>query len=153
MFGIPGCLFWLIAVAALVLLESATMALTCIWFAVGAVGALAVSLLGGGFWPQMIVFVLLSALCLAAVRPVAVRRLGIKKTATNADRVLQSRGVVVETIDNGIPSGQVRAAGQIWTARAADDQVIPKGETVVVLQIQGVKLIVEPLPVPAESRS
>lgn len=152
MFGIPGYLLWLPVVAALVLLESSTMALTCIWFAVGAVGALVVSLLGGGFWPQMIVFVLLSGLCLAAVRPLAVRRLGVKKTATNADRVLQTRGVVVETIDNSIPSGQVRAAGQVWTARAANDRIIPKGDPVIVRQIQGVKLIVEPLSIPAESR-
>ena len=37
---IPNYLIWLVAVAALVALEAATLGLTCIWFALGALGAL-----------------------------------------------------------------------------------------------------------------
>ena len=150
MFGIPAYLLWLAVVIGLTVLEASTMALTCIWFAAGAVAALLIALLGGGFWPQIILFTLVSAICLAAVRPMAMRHLNNSKTATNADRVISREGLVIETIDNRIPSGQVRVAGQVWTARAVDDHtVIPEGSTVVIRQIQGVKLIVESIGVPA----
>lgn len=146
MFGIPAYLIWLVLVVALVILEASTMALVCIWFAAGAVAAMLTALLGLGFWPQIILFTLISGICLAAVRPLAVRHLNTKKTATNADRVVGKEALVIETIDNRIPSGQVRVAGQVWTARAADDHtVIPEGTAVAVHQIQGVKLIVEPI--------
>ena len=51
--------------------------------------------------------------------------------------------MVVETIDNDVPSGQVKANGQIWTARSADGSIIPEGEHIKVCRIEGVKLIVE----------
>ncbi len=146
MFGIPAYLLWLAAVIGLAILEASTMALTCIWFAAGAVAALLVALMGGGFWPQLILFTLVSGICLAAVRPLALRHLNSQKTATNADRVVGREGLVIESIDNNRPSGQVRVSGQVWTARSADDHVtIPEGSTVIIRQIQGVKLIVEPI--------
>ena len=146
MFGIPAYLLWLAAVIGLAILEASTMALTCIWFATGAVAALLVALMGGGFWPQLILFTLVSGICLAAVRPLALRHLNSQKTATNADRVVGREGLVIESIDNNRPSGQVRVSGQVWTARSADDHVtIPEGSTVIIRQIQGVKLIVEPI--------
>ena len=153
MFGIPAYLIWLVLIVLLVILEASTMVLTCIWFAAGAVAAMVIALLGGGFWPQIILFTLVSAICLAAVRPIALRHLNQKKTPTNADRVVGKEGLVIESIDNRIPSGQVRVGGQIWTARTADDHtVIPAGSSVVIRQIQGVKLIVDPIEVNAAAR-
>ena len=150
MFGIPAYLLWLAAVILLAILEASTMALTCIWFAAGAVAAFLIALLGGGFWPQIILFTLVSGICLAAVRPMAMRHLNSQKTATNADRVIGHEALVIETIDNRLPSGQVRVSGQVWTARSTDEHtVIPESATVVIQQIQGVKLIVEPIPTPA----
>ena len=103
-------------------------------------------IMGGGFWPQLIAFTAVSGICLSAVRPMAMRHLNSRKTATNADRVIDKEGLVIETIDNRLPTGQVRVAGQVWTARAADDHtIIPQGSTVIIRQIQGVKLIVEPV--------
>ncbi|MBQ5760794.1 MAG: NfeD family protein [Clostridia bacterium] len=146
MFGIPAYLLWLAVVIGLSVLEASTMALTCIWFAAGAVAGLLIALMGGGFWPQLIAFTAVSGICLSAVRPMAMRHLNSRKTATNADRVIDKEGLVIETIDNRLPTGQVRVAGQVWTARAADDHtIIPQGSTVIIRQIQGVKLIVEPV--------
>ena len=153
MFGIPAYLIWLVLVVALAIFEASTMALVCIWFAAGAVAAMLAALLGLGFWPQIILFTLISGICLAAVRPLAVRHLNTKKTATNADRVVGKEAVVIEVIDNRIPSGQVRVSGQVWTARTADDHtVIPEGTAVIIRQIQGVKLIVELIEQPATAR-
>ncbi|MBQ9924411.1 MAG: NfeD family protein [Clostridia bacterium] len=153
MFGIPAYLIWLVIIILLAVIEASTMALVCIWFAAGAVVAMLTALIGLGFWPQIILFTLVSAICLAAVRPMAVRHLNTRKTATNADRAVGKEALVVESIDNRIPSGQVRVAGQMWTARAADDHmVIPEGTSVIVRQIQGVKLIVEPVEQPARAK-
>ena len=153
MFGIPAYLFWLIVVVLLVILEASTLSLTCIWFAAGAAAALLTALLSLGFWPQLILFTAVSAICLSAVRPMALRHLNSKKTATNADRVIGKEALVIETIDNSRPAGQVRVDGQVWTARAADvHTVIAAGTAVRILQIQGVKLIVEPIPAATEAR-
>ena len=48
-------------------------------------------------------------------------------------------------IDNAMSAGAVVVSGQEWTARSAKEEtVIPVGETVVIREIRGVKLIVEP---------
>lgn len=144
MFGFPYYIFWLIAIVALVALEASTMALTCIWFAVGALAAFTVSFFGVTFTIQLMVFAIVSALALTLVRPVAREHFSKAKTATNADRVLGATAVVVETIDNEQSSGQVSVRGQVWTARSAEDGVvIEKGGHVTVREIQGVKLIVD----------
>jgi len=134
---------WLILTIALVAGEAATVGLVCIWFAVGALGGLIVAFAGGGVWLQIVVFLLVSALSLALVRPAAAKLLHTGKTATNADRVIGKTAVVSETIDNVAGKGQVSIAGQIWTARSCADVIIPAGTQVEVKRIEGVKVFVE----------
>ena len=64
-------------------------------------------------------------------------------SATNADRVIGSTALVTETIDNAQAQGQVKVNGQVWSARSAQDIVIPAGTDVRVLRIEGVKVMVE----------
>ena len=137
MFGIPEYLIWLGIVVALAAVESMTMDLNCIWFAAGALCSFFLSFTGIGWIMQLIVFSVVSGICLILVRPVAIKHINIRHTATNADRVIGSIGTVIETIDNDMPSGQV------WTARSADGSIIPDGTHIKVCRIEGVKLIVE----------
>ena len=53
--------------------------------------------------------------------------------------------VVTQAIDNLKGEGQVNVSGSIWTARSMDQTVIPKGASVLVDAIEGVKLIVHPI--------
>ena len=122
--------------------EAITVGLTSIWFAVGALGALMCALVGGGVWLQVGVFLALSGLTLALVRPLAKKFLAPGYSATNADRVIGQEAVVTQTIDNLHGQGQVNIAGQTWTARSQDDTVIPEGALVRVLRIEGVKVFV-----------
>ncbi len=146
MFQVPVYILWLGAVIALVAIEAATMGLTCIWFAIGALGALIVSLLGLTLPIQIAAFVLLSALSLILLKPFVRKHLHVHKTPTNADRVIGRHGVVTEDVDNNAPSGLVNVDGQVWTARAAcETQKLPRGTRVAVREIAGVKLIVEPI--------
>ena len=126
--------------------EAVTVGLTSIWFAVGALGALITAGLGLGFWPQITVFIILSGVTLALVRPLAKKLLRPGYSATNADRVIGATGLVTEEIDNLAGHGLVNIAGQVWSARSAGEgAVIPAGQEVRVTQIQGVKVLVEPV--------
>ena len=135
--------FWLIALIVLLVGEAITIGLTFVWFAVGALGALIVSVLGGAHWLQVVIFLALSGVTLALARPVFARFLKTSHAATNADRVIGQTAVVTEQIDNLSGTGQVNVAGQIWSARSAHDVVIPRETEVRVLKISGVKVLVE----------
>ena len=91
--------FWLIALIVLLVGEAITIGLTFVWFAVGALGALIVSVLGGALWLQVVVFLALSGVTLALARPVFARFLKTSHAATNADRVIGQTAVVTEQID------------------------------------------------------
>ncbi len=136
-------LFWLGALVLFSVGEAITVGLTSIWFAVGALGALMAALLGGGLWLQVAVFLVLSALSLALVRPLARRFLQPHYAPTNADRVIGQSALVCEDIDDLAGKGQVSIAGQVWTARSVDGTSIPAGTEVVVQSIQGVKVLVQ----------
>ena len=135
--------FWLIALIVLLVGEAITIGLTFVWFAVGALGALIVAVLGGALWLQVVIFLALSGVTLALARPVFARFLKTSHAATNADRVIGQTAVVTEQIDNLSGTGQVNVAGQIWAARSAHDVVIPRETEVRVLKISGVKVLVE----------
>ena len=135
--------FWLIALIVLLVGEAITIGLTFVWFAVGALGALIVAVLGGALWLQVVIFLALSGVTLALARPVFARFLKTSHAATNADRVIGQTAVVTEQIDNLSGTGQVNVAGQIWSARSAHDVVIPRETEVRVLTISGVKVLVE----------
>ena len=134
-------IIWLIAAVVLGIIEATTVTLTCIWFAIGAVGAAIVALFGGAIWLQIIVFAVLSIVCILALRPIAKSKLGAKdKVATNADRI-----IVKESIDNVAGTGAIAVAGLVWTARSEKDALIKEGSRVKVIRIDGVKAIVAPL--------
>jgi len=134
---------WLIAMILLVIGEVLTVGLTFIWFAVGALGGMLAAVFGGELWLQIVVFLALSALSLALVRPLAARLLLPNREATNADRVIGQPAVVTQAIDNVEGKGMVKIAGQIWSARSEHGAVIPEGAEVRVLRIEGVKVFVE----------
>ena len=135
--------FWLIALIVLLVGEAITIGLTFVWFAVGALGALIVSVLGGALWLQVVIFLALSGVTLALARSVFARFIKTSHAASNADRVIGQTAVVTEQIDNLSGTGQVNVAGQIWSARSAHDVVIPRETEVRVLKISGVKVLVE----------
>lgn len=139
-------IFWCVVFVGFLVLEAATVALTSLWFAIGALAALLCAWFHGPLWLQLLWFVLVSAAALFLCRPLAAKYVNGKSQPTNADRYLDTCGIVTETIDNAASKGSVKMEGRLWTARSADGRIIPKGSVVMAKEIRGVKLIVEEVP-------
>ncbi|MFI3254302.1 MAG: NfeD family protein [Eubacteriales bacterium] len=135
--------FWLIIFILFTVGEAVTEGLTSIWFALGAFATLIAIGFGAGITTQAVVFLTFSALSMILLRPMAKNYLKPHTTATNADRLIGTTAMVTETIDNIVNSGEVQINGQYWSATSAHDVVIPDKSRVKILEIQGVKLIVE----------
>ena len=134
---------WLAVLIVLLLVEIATLGLTTIWFAGGALVACGAALLHASIWVQIVLFLVVSVLLLLFTRPVAVRYMNKNRTKTNVDSMAGKEAVVTEDIDNLKAQGVVQVNGLEWTARAENNQdVIPKGSVVEVTRVDGVKLIV-----------
>lgn len=136
-------LIWLALLLLFCAVEAATVGLTSIWFAAGALAALIASLAGGSVLLQAALFIVISLLCLIAVRPLARRYLNPEVQPTNADRVIGMEARVTEAIDNLQGMGAVTIGGIPWSARSENDAPISAGALVRVLRIEGVKVYVE----------
>ncbi len=133
---------WLAVIVVAAVVEGVTAQLVSIWFVAGGVGALIANLCGATLWVQTIVFVLVTALTLAATRPLVKKLLDFKRVDTNAGRYIGKIGIVTMQINNTLGSGQVNVSGSIWTARSEDGSTVEIGEHVLIKSIEGVKLIV-----------
>lgn len=136
-------IFWIVLLIVLIVVEAVTAQMVTIWFAAGAVAAIAAELLGAQVWLQWTVFIIVSVIALIATRPLVRKLTRTRVQPTNADRVIGQTAVVTEEIDNVAAKGQASVGGTVWTARSADGSVISKDERVTVEKIEGVKLIVK----------
>ncbi len=137
-----AALLWFLAAIGLLATEIATVQLVSIWFCLGAVAATMAALWGCSGTSQLLVFFLVSAVALAATRPLVGKVLHFRKVPTNADSIIGMSGPVLEEINNTTQTGRVRVNGLDWSARSCDGQPIQVGATIVVESIQGVKLMV-----------
>ncbi|NCB92901.1 MAG: NfeD family protein [Clostridia bacterium] len=137
-------IFWLAVVIVLVIVEIATLGLTTIWFAGGALVSCIASLLGANYLVQVILFLVVSIVLLLFTRPVAIRYMNKNRTKTNVDSLIGEEAVVLEAIDNLKAEGQVQLNGVAWAARTQNnEQRIEKGAIVEVIRVEGVKAIVQ----------
>jgi membrane protein implicated in regulation of membrane protease activity len=137
-------LLWVIAAVILALGEMATMGLFLAPFAGGAAVAAIVAAAGGGATIEWAVFLVISVVLLAALRPIArdhQRSKGRLRMGTAA--LVGQSAMVVERIANAEGVGCVKLDGEIWTARTYDDdEVIEPGTKVHVLEIRGATALV-----------
>ena len=140
---IPSAI-WLALLIFFVVAEAVTIALVSVWFAAGALVALLATIVTDNIWTQILLFVIVSAVTMAVVRPLAKKYVFPHRVPTNADRVIGREGVISETVDNLNSTGAVVVAGMAWTARSDSNPVIPEGTAVTVKRIEGVKLYVAP---------
>jgi membrane protein implicated in regulation of membrane protease activity len=135
---------WVIAAVILAIGEIVSMGLFMAPFAGGAAVAALLAAAGAGATIEWAAFLVISVVLLAALRPIArehQRNRGRIRMGT-AKLVGQS-AMVVERIANAEGVGCVKLDGEIWTARAYDDdEVIEPGTRVHVLEIRGATALV-----------
>lgn len=142
-------IIWLGLTIICLITEACTVTVISLWFAAGALAAMVTALTGGGMAFQAVVFLVVSAVSLTALRPLVRKYLTPKLTATNIDSVIGSIGIVTGTIDNVAASGQVKLNGMEWSARSTSGNPIEIGTKVRVDRIEGVKVFVSPAEIPA----
>ncbi len=136
-------IFWAAAIILFGVAEAVTAQLVSIWFVVGAIASLIAAIFSASIPIQIIVFIAVTILALVITRPLVKKYIHPKKEYTNADKVIGQTGIVAEDIDNIKATGQVKVDGKVWTARSADNSIIPTGNEIIIDRIEGVKLIVK----------
>ena len=136
---------WLLLLVVFIIVELATMGLTTIWFAAGALVAALAAAVNAPLVVQVGLFLVVSIVLLLFTRPLAVRFFNKERIKTNVESLVGRQAIVISEIDNLEGIGQVTVGGQEWAARSLDENMkIPVGTVVFVRAINGVKLLVEP---------
>ena len=144
MMSLDPAILWLGLVIILLIIEIATMGLTTIWFAGGAMAAFFSTFFGATPATQRTIFLVLSLALLVVTRPAAAKYMRGSRVKTNAESLIGRLAVVTAEINNLAQSGEVIISDVSWTARSRmDSNVIPVGSKVKICAIEGVKLIVE----------
>lgn len=136
---------WLGAVVFFLIVEATTVTMVSAWFVVGSVAALAANQIGLGLWPQIILFLVVSGLCLLLLRPLAKKHLNNKTVKTNVEAVSGKTGLVTQAIDNVKAQGTVQLESMSWSARSTSGEPIPEGTLVRADRVEGVKVYVTPV--------
>ena len=139
-----GWLFWLLVAVIFGIGEIATTGLFLGPFAVGAALAAVVDAVGAPFVVDLALFLVVSVVVLAALRPVARRHLRQPaRLRTGTAALVGHTGTVLQRVDNDADLGQIRLDGEVWRARAFDDdEVFEPGARVQVIEIRGVTAVV-----------
>lgn len=135
---------WLVAAVVLGIVEVTTLALVAGFFAGGALAGAAVDLAGGPVWLQVVAFIVTSLALTGAIRPVVARHMTqAPEIRTGVAALIGRPAQVLERVD--AHNGQVKLAGEVWTARPYDPSlVIEPGATVEVMEIKGATALVYP---------
>ena len=137
-------LIWLGLFILLLVIEIITVGLTTIWFAAGALAALAANVLGANLIIQIIIFLVVSVVLLIFTRPWAEKHLNRKRVRTNYEREIGKVIRITEKVDNLNQTGKSVVDGQEWTVRSKNDsEIFEAGALARVAAVSGVKLIVE----------
>jgi membrane protein implicated in regulation of membrane protease activity len=136
---------WIVAACVLAVGEILTVSFFLGPFAIGALLAAGVAAAGGGWAPSTIVFLAVSVLVLLVARPIARRHLRQPSALRTGTAALVGRqALVLERIVNDEATGVAKIDGEVWTARAFDDdRVIEPGEHVHVMEIRGATALVD----------
>jgi membrane protein implicated in regulation of membrane protease activity len=126
--------------------ELASLDLVLLMLAVGALAGMGAALVGLDVWLQVLAAAAASIAMLAFVRPSFVKRLHSGPDLQHGFTGLVGKeGVAIAEVT--AEGGQIKLAGEIWTARPYDEfAVIPVGAKVQVFEIRGATAYVHEVP-------
>lgn len=136
-------IFWLIVFVVLLVVEIATMGLTTVWFAGGALIAFLAAYIGFDVIVQIVAFLVVSIALLVITRPLAIKFFNQERQKTNVESLIGQKALVKEEINTLQATGKVEVNGMEWSAKTEESEIIEADTVVMIKGIQGVKLIVE----------
>lgn len=131
---------WLGIIIFLSFIEISTVNIVSVWFVASGIISLILSFFVNSFYIQFLVFGIVGIILMLTTRPIIMKYLHPKEIKTNLDRVIGMTGIVTEEIKRNV-IGEVKVDGKRWSAIA--NELIKVGEEVKIVEIDGVKLIVE----------
>ena len=133
---------WTIVLVIAIIVEAITVDLVSIWFGLGAIAALIGEFFGLDQTLQIVLFTIISIVCIFVTRPLAKKYLRGNTIKTNLDRVIGKHCLVTETItaDN---KGEVKVMGTLWMATSLNNMAIQAGEYAEIVSIEGAHVIVK----------
>ena len=136
--------FWLIVAGVCLIAETITVGFLIFWFSIGALITMIVSFFIDNIVIQSAVFILSSGILIFATKPL-VRKItkSNSNVKTNVYSLVDSIGLVTDDIDPVKSTGQIKVAGETWSAISKNGTTISKGTKVKILEIKGVKAVVE----------
>jgi len=139
-----GWVVWLVLAGGLAVSEMLTLDLTLLMLASGALaGALVAVAFPGLLWAQILVALAVALTMLFVTRPALLKRLhNSPGYRSSASKLLGSPGTAIEEITP--TSGEVKIAGELWSARSYDASVIAAGTEIEVLEMDGITAVVYP---------
>jgi membrane protein implicated in regulation of membrane protease activity len=140
-------LFWLVIILVCILAEMHSNAFIAVFIGAGAIIPFFMALGGVLFAAQAIVWLVLSGVMLAALRPAALRRFrsGAKPDFSVAAPMAMTNlsGVVEVEVGDDVHPGRVLVKGESWRAVTEQTSPIAAGEKIVVRKATGTTLWVE----------
>ena len=137
---------WLIAAGIFFVAEIITIGFLIFWLGIGALLAMIVSFFTSNIIIQTAVFVISSTILIFATKPLVNKITKNDKTvSTNVYSIIGKRGIVIEDINLVEGKGQIKVDGEVWSAICNGNITIPSGTEITVLEIRGVKALVEPI--------
>ena len=133
---------WIATAVVLGIIETTTVNLITIWFAISALVTAVFSAFDMAVGAQITIFIILSAILVLSTRPLAKKFVAGKAVPTNADRVIAKDGIVIQKIDKIENSGQVKVMGQVWSAKTKNGETLEENTPVVVEDLEGVRVVV-----------
>lgn len=143
--SLPIWAFWLILSGIFMLIEIISISFFMFWPGIGALLAAFTALLGFDLNIQIIVFAISTTLMFIFMKPLAQKLFKSNEDdmILSKDSLIGKTGVVIKGINNLNSTGQVKVAGELWTAFSSDDEVIEENSTVIVEDIESIKLKVK----------
>ena len=133
---------WLTIAIGFLVIEAITVELVSFWFTLSALVAMVLDLCGVAWGWQLGVFVVISTLLIITLRPIAKRYFQQNESKTNIDSIIGNIATVTKTI---LPDdrGEVKHKSQYWLAISTDNKIIEANTKVVIVAVEGSKLIVK----------
>lgn len=143
MFGLPLWAIWLILCGIFLLIEIFNISFLLIWPGIGSFFAFIAAVLGAPVEIQIAVFAITTTIMIIFMKPLTKKFFKNKdNTKMNNNAMIGKKGIVIKEISPLEETGQVKVAGELWSAITTNDEKIQINEIVKVMKVDGVKLVV-----------